>query len=81
MVVLESYMQAAIRSLLDNDPSAPQAGVPVIQAQGVGVSSWVSAVDILSLMSLILTLGAEVAVLIFGLWLLFRTTQASSEFS
>lgn len=61
--------------------SAPQAGVPVIQAQGISASSWVSAVDILSLMSLILTLGAEVAVLVLGLWLLFRTTQPSTEFA
>jgi sterol desaturase/sphingolipid hydroxylase (fatty acid hydroxylase superfamily) len=61
--------------------SAPQVGVPVVQAQGLAASSWVSAVDILSLMSLILTLGAEVAVLIFGLWLLFRTTQPSAEFA
>jgi hypothetical protein len=62
--------------------SAPQAGVPVIQAQGLGVaSSWVSSLDIVSLLSLILTLGAEVTALILGLWLLFRTTQTSSEFA
>lgn len=62
--------------------SAPQGGVPVIQAQGMGVaSSWVSAVDLMSLMSLIVTLGAEVAALVFGLWLLFRTTQKSVEYA
>ncbi len=63
--------------------SAPQAGVPVVQAQMAGAvgASWVSAVDIMSLMSLILLLGAEVAVLIFGLWLVFRTTQTTAEFA
>jgi hypothetical protein len=61
--------------------SAPQAGIPVIQAQGAAVSSWVSAVDLMSLMALIITLGAEVAVLAFGLWLLFRTTQSSVEYA
>jgi hypothetical protein len=64
--------------------SAPQGGVPVIQAQGMGAgvaSSWVSAVDLMSLMSLIVTLGAEVAALVFGLWLLFRTTQKSVEYA
>jgi hypothetical protein len=55
--------------------SSPQAGVPIIQAQTAG-SSWVSAVDMLSLMALILVLAAEVAVLVLGLWLLFRTAQS-----
>ncbi|MBK5965194.1 hypothetical protein CCR95_14125 [Thiocystis minor] len=55
--------------------SSPQAGVPVIQAQTAG-TSWVSAVDMISLMALILVLAAEVAVLVLGLWLLFRTTQS-----
>ena len=61
--------------------SAPQAGVPVFQPQGMAAASWVSAVDLMSLMSLIITLGAEVAVLAFGLWLLFRTTQSSAEYA
>ncbi|HYN78564.1 MAG TPA: DUF3611 family protein [Lamprocystis sp. (in: g-proteobacteria)] len=63
--------------------SAPQAGVPVVQAQTAGMAgaSWVSAVDMLSLMALILLVAAEVAVLMFGLWLVFRTTQTSTEFA
>jgi hypothetical protein len=61
--------------------SAPQAGVPVVQPQGMATASWVSAVDLMSLMSLLITLGAEVAVLAFGLWLLFRTTQSSAEYA
>jgi hypothetical protein len=59
--------------------SAPQGGIPAIQttpsAVG-GASSWVSTVDMASLMALILTLTAEVIALVLGLWLLFRTTSA-----
>ncbi len=69
-----------VGNLLFHFLSVPQAGVPVIQAQGLTPASWVSSLDMLSVMSLILTLGAEVAVLIFGLWLLFRTTQPSAEY-
>ncbi|MBK1643196.1 hypothetical protein CKO25_00695 [Thiocapsa imhoffii] len=60
--------------------SAPQGGVPVFQTTGVGPSSWVSAVDMLSLMSLVLTLMAELVVLVFSLWLLFRVTEGSAEY-
>jgi hypothetical protein len=78
-----TVMLLEVGNLLFHFLSAPQAGVPVIQAQtqAAAVATWVSAVDMLSLMSLILLLGAEVAVLIFGLWLVFRTTQTSSEFA
>jgi hypothetical protein len=58
---------------------APQAGIPVVQTTG-GPASWVSAADILSLMALLLTMFAEVAVLALGLWLLLRTMIASIEF-
>jgi hypothetical protein len=53
---------------------APQAGIPVIQTSGAGSSHWVSSVDMLSLMALVLFLFAELVVLVFSLWLLFRTT-------
>jgi len=54
--------------------AAPQGGVPTIQTTpGTLDGSWVSAVDLASLMSLVLVLGAEVLATIFGLWLLFRT--------
>jgi hypothetical protein len=69
-----------VGNLLFHFLSAPQVGVPVVQAQGLAPASWVSAVDMLSVMSLILTLGAEVVVLILGLWLLFRTSQRSQEY-
>jgi len=57
----------------------PQAGVPVIQTTG-GPASWVSAADIAGLLALLLTMFAEVTVLVFSLWLLFRTTLPSVEF-
>ena len=56
---------------------APQAGVPVIQTGGD--ASWISAIDILGVMTLILTVAAEIVVLLFGLWLLYRTSQVRSE--
>lgn len=59
--------------------SAPQAGLPTIQTTVDGFASWVSAVDMINLLSMILTLGGEIFALIFGLLLLFRTLQASPE--
>jgi len=58
----------------------PQAGLPTFQVPGTGTVSWVSAIDMASLMALSLLVFAQVIVLIFSLWLLFRTTQAVAEF-
>jgi hypothetical protein len=58
----------------------PQVGVPAIQTTGGGETSWVSAVDIMSLMALILSTFALIIMLVFSLWLLFRTTVGSAEF-
>ena len=60
---------------------APQAGMPVIQTSGAEAVYWVSAIDMVSLMALILILLAELLVLVFSLWLLFRTTPGSAEHS
>jgi hypothetical protein len=60
---------------------APQAGVPVIQTAGAGQSTWVSAIDIISLLALMLITFGELIVLAFSLWLLFRSTVATEEFS
>jgi hypothetical protein len=57
---------------------APQGGIPVVQASGVA-AHFVSTVDMVSLMALILTLFAELIVLVFSLWLLFRTSLGSPE--
>lgn len=59
---------------------APQGGMPVIQTQGSQAVYWVSSVDMVSLMSLVLILFAELLVLIFSLWLLFRSNTGSPEF-
>jgi hypothetical protein len=60
--------------------SAPQAGIPTLQTTaGSAVATWVSAVDMMNLMSVILTLGGEIFALIFGLLLLFRTIQVPAE--
>jgi hypothetical protein len=63
--------------------SAPQGGIPAIQTAPMSVgggASWVSTVDVASLMALLLTLTAEVVALVLGLWLLFRTSQTADEF-
>jgi hypothetical protein len=58
---------------------APQAGIPVIQTSGAEAVHWVSSVDMVSLIALILTLFGQLIVLVFSLWLLFRATLGSSE--
>lgn len=63
--------------------AAPQGGIPSIQMTPGnigGAASWVSTVDMASLMALILTLAAEMVAMVLGLWLLFRTTRSSGEF-
>jgi hypothetical protein len=60
--------------------AAPQGGIPAIQTTLGESASWVSAVDLVSLMALLLALAAEVIALVLGLWLMFRTTQVSGEF-
>jgi hypothetical protein len=57
----------------------PQAGVPVIQTTA-NPASWISAADIAGLLALLLTMFVEITVLVFSLWLLFRTTLPSVDF-
>jgi len=59
---------------------APQGGIPVVQT-GADAAHWVNTVDMVSLMSLILMLFAEVLVLIFSLWLLLRASLSAQEHS
>lgn len=58
---------------------APQGGMPVIQP-GVEGGHFVSSIDMVSLMALIMILFCELIVLLFGLWLLFRTSVGSLEY-
>jgi hypothetical protein len=57
---------------------APQAGIPVIQT-GTEATYFVTSVDMISLMALVLFLFAELIVLVFSLWLLFRTTMGVAD--
>jgi hypothetical protein len=59
--------------------AAPQAGIPAIQTTIGRSANWVSAVDLVSLLTLLLTLAAQVIALTLGLWLLFRTTRTAGE--
>ena len=52
----------------------------MIQTTGGGQASWVSAADIMHLMALVVTTFGEFTVLVFSLWLLFRTTLPSAEY-
>lgn len=67
-------------NLLFNFLKAPQGGVPVVQTTGAQALGWVSTIDVASLMALSLFLFAELIVLVFSLWLLFRTMQVAAEF-
>jgi hypothetical protein len=76
MIVL--FLESA--NLLFYFLKSPQAGMPVIQTGGTEAVYWVSSVDMLSLMVLILVLFSELIILVFSLWLLFQTTLGSPEF-
>jgi len=55
--------------------SAPQGGVPVIQTQVDNRASWVSALDVVSLLAELCTLTGELLVLGLTLYLLLRVSQ------
>ncbi len=54
----------------------PQGGVPVIQTT-MQDSTWISALDVLSLLALALSVIAEILVLGLGLWLMYWLTRAA----
>jgi hypothetical protein len=55
---------------------APQGGVPIVQTD-LSAGSWISAVDMLSLLALNFTVTAEVVVLGLSLLLLWRVSTAA----
>lgn len=59
--------------------ATPQGGVQVVQTTASESASWVSAVDMLSLMALLFCLVVELLVLTFGLWLLYRTLSSATN--
>jgi hypothetical protein len=66
-------------SVLFSFLKAPQAGIGKIQMSGVESLLGVSSIDMIHLMALVLFLFAEVIVLVFSLWLLFRTTLGVAD--
>ena len=56
----------------------PQTGMQIAQSLGTDPTKSLSAMDAVSLASLLFLLTAELLVLTFSLWLLFRTTRPSA---
>jgi len=56
----------------------PQTGMQIAQGLGTDPTTSLSAMDAVSLTSLLFLLTAELLVLTFSLWLLFRTTRPSA---
>jgi len=79
MVFAVIFMLIEVAHLLFYFLSTPQGGVPVIQTTQSETASWVSAVDMLSLMALLLTLVAELLFLILSLYLLYRSLAAAAD--
>jgi hypothetical protein len=59
---------------------APQGGIPVIQTETSTPSGWVSAIDMVGLLADLSVLAAELIVLAFTLWLLFRVTVSAAAY-
>ena len=57
----------------------PQTGMQIAQGLGTDPTKSLSAMDAVSLTSLLFLLTAELLVLMFYLWLLFRTSRPSAE--
>ena len=57
----------------------PQTGMQIAQGLGTDPTKSLSAMDAVSLTSLLFLLTAELLVLTFSLWLLFRTTRPSTK--
>jgi hypothetical protein len=58
---------------------APQGGAPVFQTVDGNGPAWISAIDMLKLLTLVLTAAAEIVVLLLALWLLFRLSAADPQ--
>ena len=71
-------LTAEVVYLLVRFLEAPQAGAMVVQTAEAG-ATWISALDMLGLMTLALTVGAEIIVLVSGLWLLYRVTSRAAR--
>lgn len=79
IVVSTLLLIAEVTRLLILVLRTPQAGVPVIQTQTDSSAAWVSAIDVVSLLSDVCTLAGELLVVGLALWLLFRVTFADDH--
>ncbi len=77
IVVSLLLMIAEVFRLLWLFMKAPQGGVPVMQTQIEDRATWVSALDVVSLLAELCTLVGELLVVGLSLWLLFRVVGAS----
>ena len=75
MLLITSSVGRLLFVLLAN----PQTGIMVAPTIGGEPTYSISAIDAVSLMVLLITLAAELIVVCFTLWLLFRTTTAKTE--
>ena len=67
-------MVSAVTRLLFVLLATPQTGIPIATA-GSSPGHTLSAIDAVSLTSLLFTLSAELTVLLFSIWLLFKVTR------
>jgi len=74
MILLFSAAGRMLFILLAN----PQTGIMIAPGPGGDPVQSISAIDAISLTSLLVILAAELVVLGFSVWLLFRTTKASA---
>ena len=71
-------MMSAVVRLLFVLLATPQTGIAVASPLGGDPTATLSAIDAVALTALLTSLTAELLVLAFGLWLLFRVTRAST---
>ena len=80
IVVSMMLLIAEVVRLLILVLATPQAGVPVIQTATDSRAAWVSAIDVVSLLADVSTLGGELVILGFTLWLLFRFSRVAADY-
>ena len=72
-------LMSAVGRLLFVLMTTPQTGIPIAPLPGGDPAKTVSAIDAASLSSLLIILTAELIVLGFTLWLLFRVSKDSGQ--
>jgi hypothetical protein len=80
IVVSLLLMIAEVLRLLWLFMKAPQGGVPVMQTQIEDRATWVSALDVVSLLAELCTLVGELLVVGLTLWLLYRVVESAHAF-